>query len=57
MITTDVAARGLDVSDVTHVINYSLPQSYDDYVHRIGRTGRAGKIGNALTFIDEKVER
>ena len=57
LVATDVAARGLDVSDVSHVINYSLPQSYDDYVHRIGRTGRAGKIGNALTFIDEKVER
>ncbi len=52
LIATDVAARGLDVSDITHVINYSLPQSYDDYVHRIGRTGRAGKIGYALTFID-----
>ena len=52
LIATDVAARGLDVSDITHVINYSLPQSYDDYVHRIGRTGRAGKIGYALTFVD-----
>lgn len=52
LIATDVAARGLDVADITHVINYSLPQSYDDYVHRIGRTGRAGKIGYALTFID-----
>lgn len=52
LVATDVAARGLDVSDVTHVINYSLPQSYDDYVHRIGRTGRAGKIGYALTFVE-----
>lgn len=52
LIATDVAARGLDVADITHVINYSLPQSYDDYVHRIGRTGRAGKIGFALTFVD-----
>lgn len=52
LVATDVAARGLDVSDITHVINYSLPQSYDDYVHRIGRTGRAGKVGHALTFID-----
>lgn len=51
LIATDVAARGLDVSDITHVINYSTPQSYDDYVHRIGRTGRAGKTGNALTFV------
>jgi ATP-dependent RNA helicase RhlE len=52
LVATDVAARGIDVKDVTHVINYSLPQSYDDYVHRIGRAGRAGKIGNALTFIN-----
>lgn len=52
LVATDVAARGLDVSDITHVINYSLPQSYDDYVHRIGRTGRAGKVGHALTFVE-----
>ncbi len=52
LVATDVAARGLDVSDISHVINYSLPQSYDDYVHRIGRTGRAGKIGHALTFVE-----
>jgi superfamily II DNA/RNA helicase len=51
LVATDVAARGLDVSDITHVINYSSPQSYSDYVHRIGRTGRAGKIGHALTFV------
>lgn len=51
LVATDVAARGLDVSDITHVINYSTPQSYEDYVHRIGRTGRAGKTGYALTFI------
>jgi ATP-dependent RNA helicase RhlE len=53
LVATDVAARGLDVSDISHVINYSLPQSYDDYVHRIGRTGRAGKTGKALTFIEK----
>ena len=51
LVATDVAARGIDVVDITHVINFSLPQSYDDYVHRIGRTGRAGKIGHALTFV------
>ena len=51
LVATDVAARGIDVSDVTHVINYSLPQTYSDYVHRIGRTGRAGKTGQALTFV------
>lgn len=54
LVATDVAARGLDVSDITHVINYSTPQTYEDYVHRIGRTGRAGKIGNALTFIESR---
>ncbi len=51
LVATDVAARGIDVSDITHVINYSIPQSYDDYIHRIGRTGRAGRIGHALTFV------
>lgn len=51
LVATDVAARGIDVSDVTHVINYSVPQTYDDYVHRIGRAGRAGRIGQAYTFI------
>lgn len=51
LVATDVAARGIDVADVTHVVNYSTPQSYDDYVHRIGRAGRAGKVGYALTFI------
>lgn len=51
LIATDVAARGLDISGVTHVINYEIPQSYDTYVHRIGRTGRADKKGKALTFV------
>ncbi len=52
LLATDVASRGLDIPDVTHVINYDLPQTYDDYVHRIGRTGRAGKAGIALTFVE-----
>lgn len=52
LVATDVAARGLDVSDVTHVINYQLPASIDSYIHRIGRTGRAGKNGKAFTFIN-----
>ncbi len=51
LVATDVAARGIDVADITHVINYSVPNTYDDYVHRIGRTGRAGKVGKALTFL------
>ncbi|HYF96717.1 MAG TPA: DEAD/DEAH box helicase, partial [Patescibacteria group bacterium] len=53
LVATDVAARGIDVSDITHVINYSTPATYDDYIHRIGRAGRAGKAGNALTFIEK----
>ncbi len=51
LVATDVAARGLDISDVTHVINFDEPATYDDYIHRIGRTGRAGKRGCALTFV------
>ena len=51
LVATNVAARGIDVADVTHVINYSLPQTYDDYIHRIGRAGRAGRVGHALTFV------
>ncbi len=53
LVATDVAARGIDIADISHVINYSLPMSYADYVHRIGRAGRAGQIGHALTFIAE----
>lgn len=53
LVATDVAARGIDVADITHVINYSLPQTYDDYVHRIGRAGRAGRSGQALTFVEK----
>jgi len=51
LVATDVAARGIDVVNMTHVINYSLPHDPDAYVHRIGRTGRAGKAGTAITFI------
>jgi superfamily II DNA/RNA helicase len=51
LIATDVAARGLDIPNVSHVINYDAPKQYEDYVHRIGRTGRAGQMGKALTFV------
>lgn len=52
LLATDVASRGLDIDSVTHVINYDAPESYDDYVHRIGRTGRGDKKGVALTFVE-----
>lgn len=52
LLATDVASRGLDIDNITHVINYDQPASYEDYIHRIGRTGRAGKKGIALTFVD-----
>ncbi len=51
LVATDVAARGIDVVDITHVINYSIPKTYQDYTHRIGRAGRAGRAGQALTFV------
>ena len=52
MVATDVASRGIDIDNITHVINYDQPENYEDYIHRIGRTGRANKTGKALTFID-----
>ncbi|HZG71772.1 MAG TPA: DEAD/DEAH box helicase [Chondromyces sp.] len=54
LVATDVAARGLDISGVTHVYNYDIPQDPESYVHRIGRTGRAGKEGMAVTFVDPR---
>ncbi len=56
LISTDVSARGMDVSRVTHVINFDLPPSYEDYVHRIGRTARAGNQGEAITLVDPSEE-
>jgi ATP-dependent RNA helicase RhlE len=53
LVATDVAARGIDIDGITHVINFDEPATYDDYTHRIGRTGRAGKKGFALTFVNE----
>ncbi len=53
LVATDVAARGIDVADITHVVNFSVPKMFDDYIHRIGRTGRAGRVGYALTFIQK----
>lgn len=52
LLATDIASRGLDIDDVSHVINYDLPASYEDYIHRIGRTGRADKKGIALSFVE-----
>jgi ATP-dependent RNA helicase DeaD len=57
LVATDVAARGLDISTVTHVINFDVPTSPDAYVHRIGRTGRVGRSGRAITFIEPRQQR
>jgi superfamily II DNA/RNA helicase len=54
LVATDVAARGLDIPNVSHVINFDTPQTYEDYIHRIGRTGRAGASGKAYTFIEAR---
>ena len=54
LVGTDVASRGLDIPNVSFVINYDMPNSIDDYVHRIGRTGRAGNVGNAITLVNSK---
>lgn len=51
-MATSVAARGLDIPDVQHVVNFDLPKSIDEYVHRIGRTGRCGNTGRAVSFFD-----
>lgn len=56
MVATSVAARGLDIPDVQHVVNFDLPNNIDEYVHRIGRTGRCGNIGRAVSFYDPDVD-
>eukprot|EP01126_Amoeba_proteus_P056047 TRINITY_DN6_c0_g1_i11.p1 TRINITY_DN6_c0_g1~~TRINITY_DN6_c0_g1_i11.p1 ORF type:complete len:136 (-),score=12.43 TRINITY_DN6_c0_g1_i11:181-588(-) len=53
LVATDVAARGLDIDDVTHVINYDVPTNIDSYVHKIGRTGRAGNVGKATPYFTD----
>ena len=54
LVTTDIAARGLDIEGVTHVVNYDIPRTTEDYIHRIGRTGRAGHTGEAITFVNAR---
>ncbi len=55
MVATDVASRGIDIDNISLVVNYHIPGSRESYVHRIGRTGRAGKEGHAITFLYKKV--
>ena len=57
LVATDIAARGLDIEHVTHVINYDVPNSSEIYVHRIGRTGRVGRTGRAITFVTADAAR
>ncbi|MBI5901986.1 MAG: DEAD/DEAH box helicase, partial [Deltaproteobacteria bacterium] len=57
LVATDVAARGLDISNISHVVNYSIPQNPESYVHRVGRTGRAGKEGVAITFVTPREDK
>jgi ATP-dependent RNA helicase DeaD len=57
LVATDVAARGLDIAAVTHIINFDVPTSPDVYVHRIGRTGRVGRSGRAITFVESRQRR
>uniref|UniRef100_A0A914KX87 Helicase C-terminal domain-containing protein n=1 Tax=Meloidogyne incognita TaxID=6306 RepID=A0A914KX87_MELIC len=56
LIATDILGRGVDIKDITHVINYDAPESFQNYIHRVGRTGRAGKEGLAMTFVNKKTK-
>lgn len=56
LVATSVAARGLDIPDVQHVVNFDLPNNIDEYVHRIGRTGRCGNTGSAVSFYDPEAD-
>ena len=51
LIATDVASRGIDIKDITHILNFDFPRHAEEYVHRVGRTGRAGRTGQALSFM------
>ena len=53
LVATNVAARGLDIPEITHVVNFDVPQNAEEYVHRVGRTGRAGRHGTAITLVSE----
>ena len=53
LIATNVAARGIDIPEITHVVNYDVPDNAEEYVHRTGRTGRAGRAGKAISFVSE----
>jgi len=57
LVATDVASRGLDISDISFVINFDLPKCIDDYIHRIGRTARAGKYGTSISFVTRDDDR
>ena len=57
LIATDVASRGIDINDISHVVNYDFPRNIEDYVHRIGRAGRAGKTGTSITFMERRDRR
>ena len=56
LVATDIASRGLDVPHIEHIINYDMPQAPEDFIHRIGRTARAGSVGEAVSFLTQKTQ-